>query len=799
MHADHLSKEIPGVRDVNEPVDGMVEAQSEATLRRRVNAGFALAILLTCLISFLSWRMAKQATDDAAWVARTHEVGTTLEATLRHLVDAEAGAQGFARTGGEQFLDPYEAGKYAVGQDLQRLHHLIVDTTQQRRLQTLEIQARNRLGSLADAVTARQEIGESLSEAELERGEELTEAARTTVSDMEEAQYRLLADRTERARTAQHFNRYFIVLGAVAGMVFLILAGAMVSREVGTSARARTQVLALNADLERRVEQRAQALEAEIATRLQSDAKLRVQREHLAAVVGSSDDAIITKDLEGTITAWNRGAEKIFGYAAEEIIGKPVRMLFPPDRLQEDDEILAHMVRGESVGHFETVRLRKDGVRIDVSVTISPVRDGNGVVVGAAKIARDITERKQFQEKLIRSQQALEAEQRMLQSVLDSMVEGLVAADEQGRFILWNPAAAKILGHGGAPIAPETWSKHYGFYQPDMMTLVPADQIPLLRAIRGEVCSAEMFVCNPERTEGVWIEAYAAPLKDKNGVARGGVVAFRDITQKKAADLEIRKLNESLEERIGQRTAELEAANHELEAFTYSVSHDLRAPLRHIMGFAAAFMEEFGAAVDHQAVHYVERMRDGARRMSVLTDELLNLAKTGQKPLRLERTPLNPVVEQIIALLRGETEGREVQWRIGELPVVECDPVLVRQIFQNLLSNAIKYSRPRQHAVIEVGQMRMKDVSAIYVRDNGVGFEMQYANKLFGVFQRLHRDEDFEGTGVGLANVHRIVKKHGGQIWAEAEVDRGATFYFTLAGGESVPLSTEAVPTPVGS
>jgi light-regulated signal transduction histidine kinase (bacteriophytochrome) len=236
----------------------------------------------------------------------------------------------------------------------------------------------------------------------------------------------------------------------------------------------------------------------------------------------------------------------------------------------------------------------------------------------------------------------------------------------------------------------------------------------------------------------------------------------------------------------------LESANHELESFSYSVSHDLRAPLRRILGFAGAFMEEFSATLDPQALHYVQRIQDGIQHMNLLINELLNLARTGQRSLRLELTGLNSVVEEIISLLTAETAGRDVEWKIGNLPSLECDPVLVRQIFQNLLSNAIKYSRPRPHAIIEIGHTQENDRPVIFVRDNGVGFNMQYADKLFGVFQRLHRDEDFEGTGVGLATVYRLVQKHGGRIWAEAELGRGATFYFTLGGGEIARSRSDA-------
>ena len=299
-------------------------------------------------------------------------------------------------------------------------------------------------------------------------------------------------------------------------------------------------------------------------------------------------------------------------------------------------------------------------------------------------------------------------------------------------------------------------------------------------------------VWNPVNGELV-VEASGRPLRDEHGMVWGGMVTFRDVTQAKAAEQEIRKLNNELEQRVLERTAQLEYANRELEAFTYSVSHDLRAPLRHIGGFAGACLEEFGTTLDAQALRYVQRIQEGARRMAVMTDELLNLARTGQQSLRLELTGLNSIVEEIISMLKTEIKGREVEWKISDLPSVECDPVLVRQVFQNLLSNAIKYSCRRPHAVIEIGHTQQNNQQVIFVRDNGAGFNMQYADKLFGVFQRLHREDEFEGTGVGLATVHRIVQKHGGRIWAEAELDRGATFYFTLGDNPiAVPRSDAA-------
>jgi PAS domain S-box-containing protein len=543
----------------------------------------------------------------------------------------------------------------------------------------------------------------------------------------------------------------------------------------------------------------------DITERRAAEAARQLAEERYRRFVERTAAGVLRNTLDGRILESNEAMVRMLGYSSRaEFLSRPhpeIHYVNPDERRLLVERLKEH----GTLSNYEVCFQRIDGqpVWVVMSLVLVKGEDEAGDFLEATVI--DITARKQAEEKLteqaeelsrqaeelLRSQQAVETQKLMLQSVLDSMAEGLVAADEQGKFIIWNPAAARILGLGAANLPHQEWSTHYGLYLQDMITPFPADQLPLARAIRGEASSARIFVRNPELENGIWIEVTGGPLKDKDGVVRGGVAAFRDITQKRADEREIRKLNEELEQRVVQRTAQLEAANRELEAFTYSVSHDLRAPLRHIGGFSRILIEDFAAAMEPEARYHLQRIEEGVQRMGRLVDELLNLARVGRHSLSLQVTQLNPLIEEVVTLLHPETEGRAVTWKIEKLVPAECDPILIKQVFQNLLANALKFTRTRERAVIEVSCRRKNGQMVIAVRDNGVGFNMKYSDKLFGVFQRLHRAEDFEGTGIGLATVHRIVHKHEGRVWAEAELDKGATFYFTLRAADPAELNAD--------
>ena len=498
-------------------------------------------------------------------------------------------------------------------------------------------------------------------------------------------------------------------------------------------------------------------------------------RARLAAIVKSSDDAIISKTLDGTITSWNHGAQKIYGYSSEEIIGKPVNILVPTDRPDEIPKILEKVSRDEAIENYETVRVAKNGRRLDVSLTVSPIKDIAGNLVGASTIGRDITERRRT-----------EGELRLSEARFRAMIEQ-------------SPLSIQVLSPDGQTLqVNRAWEELWGVTIQDIagynlledQQLVEKGLMPYIRkGFAGESTLIPAAAYDPEETiPGLtsheepkrWVRAFIYPIKDEDGNIREVILMHEDITERKQAEEEIRKLNEQLEQRVQLRTAQLKAFNRELEAFSYSVSHDLRAPLRSIDGFSKILIEDYADELDEEGSDYLGRVRAASQRMGQLIDDLLDLSRMTRSEMRRESVDLSALAESFAKELKRSQPERRVEFLIEKGLLVEGDRSLLRVVLENLLRNAWKFTGKQARARIEFGVLEHEDMRAYFVRDDGAGFDVAYADKLFGAFQRLHGSSEYEGTGIGLATVQRIIHRHGGRVWAEGQVGHGATFYFTL-------------------
>ena len=490
-------------------------------------------------------------------------------------------------------------------------------------------------------------------------------------------------------------------------------------------------------------------------------------RRQLAAIVQSTDDAMFSLDVEGLVTGWNAGAERLFGWTAEAIMGKNP---WPPTNTPESIERRAKARRGERIDAYESEVVARDGRLVPVLISVTPLRDAAGSVVGTGVSIRDITASKREHEARLR-----------LAAIVESSSDAIIAKDLDGTILSWNTGAERLYGYASSEAVGRNIS-----------LIVPpehSDEIPaILQRIKiGERIEHYETVRRRKDGEMVDVSITVSPLYNAGGTITGASAIARDISDRRRTEAEIRRLNADLERRVTERTADLVAANSDLEAFTYSVSHDLRAPLRAIQGFAQLLVERNEAQLDAEAKRYLGRVTAGTTLMSRLIDDLLALSRVGHQRLETQTVSTSGAVQRALDQLAPQLQGRAVELAIAELPECFAEPVLLEQVLVNLIGNALKYSRGREPARIVIGCQSDPGTkeSVFFVKDNGVGFDMQYADKLFGVFQRLHRPDEYEGTGVGLAIVHRIIGRFGGRVWAEAEPEKGATFYFTLGGART--------------
>jgi len=704
----------------------------QLTIERKIQIGFAIAVFIIVAVGAAALRSTAATVESAGWVAHTLEVRAELEATFADLIGAETAVRGYVITGDTTYLTPYDSARAQLGGLLAELRALIADNPEQlKRLDSLATLVSVRLERSHWTVDTRRTGGSSAAARAVigGRGKELMQQIRGMVRQMEDEEGRLLAQRSAALQSKARLARLAAWGGALIAVTLAVIASALISRELAGRRRAE------------------QAL-GETQTRFRQ-------------VVASSTAVIYANTVSGATfsPSWvSENVTRITGYGPDE----PLQPTWWLDNLHPDDRerVLAEMPALLANDHL-TIEYRfryKDGTYHWVHDEARLLRSAAGTPVEVFGSWVDITDRR-------RAEETLQVSEEQFRTLAVTANDAIISADSRGDITYFNPGAERIFGY--AP--EEVTGKPLTVLMPERFRDAHRAGLARYLATREARVVGKTVELAGRKKDGTEFPLELSLASWRHGPEVAFTAIIRDITERKRG-----------EDTLRRHTAQLEAANAELDAFAYSVSHDLRAPLRGIDGFSQALLEDYADRLDGTGKDYLARVRSGSQRMATLIDDLLNLSRVTRSQMHLAAVDLSALARGIAADLQKGDPERRAEFIIAPGLQVHADPGLMRVVLQNLLDNAWKFTGKRPHARIEVGSATHDGRPAYFVRDNGAGFDMTYVHKLFGAFQRLHGAEQFDGTGVGLATVQRVIHRHGGRVWAEAVVDGGATFYFTL-------------------
>jgi PAS domain S-box-containing protein len=710
--------------------------KKKSLLSRKVQLAFGSAILTLLVVGAISYRAMIVSTESNRWVRHTHEVLENLQDLLSAMSRIESSYRGYVLTGQESFLESFRSNILSAEQEEATVRSLTADNPeQQRQLPALERLAAQKIQFGERVISLRRTMGQGPATEVIRSGlgERIMGEFQERIRAMQDAELSLLVQRDMDAKRRLGQTKTVLILGTVLGLLIAAAAGWSAQRE--SSKRGLAEEALLN-----------------------SEVKFR-------GILESAPDAMVIADGQGRIVLVNAETERLFCYPREELVGQAMEMLLPERFRQRHPQhrqgYMAHP-SNRLMGEGRDLRgLRKDNTEFPVEVSLSPLESAEGILVTAA--IRDITEKKLAQEKTQQQQQ-------LLQLIIESIADGVVVADCSGKFLLFNTAAKRCLGIGATKTDPDQWPEQYGTYLPDAVTPYPSDDLPLVRALRGEnVDSTEVFIRNAAVPDGRLIDITGGPLRDEGGGLRGGVVVFHDITQRKKA-----------EDQLVKTVAELKRSNEELQQFAYVASHDLQEPLRMVSSYTQLLAKRYKGRLDSEADEFIAYAVDGSSRMRELISDLLTYSRAGTEGKALQEISSEKALHEAVTNLRAAIRESSAVVTNDPLPAILTDDTQLTQVFQNLVGNAIKY-RSAEVPRVHVSAAKNGGKEWIFsVRDNGLGIDPQFFDRIFVIFQRLHGREEFRGTGIGLAICKKIVERLGGRIWVESQPEKGSTFCFAL-------------------
>ncbi len=830
------------------------------SLERRIQIGFGIAVAIIVAVGAAALRSTEATADSARWVAHTLEVRAELEAGFADLIEAETGVRGYVITGDTSYLAPYHSARTNLSSRLAGLRAQTADNpAQQRRLDSLETLVATRLERFQWTIETRRTGGPAAAGRAVigGRGQELMRLVHGVVTQMEDDEAQLLAQRSAALQARVRLARLTAWTGVLVALALASLASVLVGHGMagrrraeqtleatrtrfqqmlasstaviyanvvsGTTfsptwvsenvtritgygpdeplrptwwlenlhpddrARVLTEMPALFANDQLTTEYRFRGKDGgyhwvhdesrllrdaagnpsevvgswvDISDRRRAEASLRASEERLRLLLESVRDyAIYMLDADGHVRSWNAEARHIKGYTEAEILGQHFSRFYTPEDVAAGKPEAA-LRAAVTDGKFEEEnwRVRKDGSRFWADVMITAVRDDRGTLLGFAKVTRDLTERK-------RAEQALRASEERFRILAVTANDAILSADARGNITYFNPGAERIFGYASDEVIGQALT----VLMPERFQEGHRAGLARYLATREAHVIGKTVELAGRRKDGTEFPLELSLAAWNQGADVAFTAIIRDITARKEAEDTLRRY-----------ASQLEVANQELEAFCYSVSHDLRAPLRSLDGFSQARLDDYRDRLDDTGRDFLQRVRAASQRMGTLIDDLLSLSRVTRGEVQVEEVDLSALAAAAAADLKKTDPARDVTFAIAPHLVVRADAGLMRIVLQNLLGNAWKFTGKRSSARVEVGSMAHDGRRAFFVRDDGAGFDMAYAAKLFGAFQRLHAAAEFPGSGIGLATVQRIIHRHGGQVWAEGAPDRGATFYFTL-------------------